>query len=161
MTIYRIPPYKDVPVTLVITILPDTRPEEGGDVELHLDSGEILDFKLDNRLVRVLVILTRLWVRDKTIKHKLRGARQNRIIRRLYSNQVKEVAVVKNDAMVRYVRMIRQQVQDAIVVLYEKSGQPVPKELPNIIETVPQRGYRIGQIGVTLIDYTEADEEEQ
>jgi hypothetical protein len=142
-------------ITLILALLPEGRPADGGFAYLQLGDGKPIKFYLMRSLFRTLWLLSIAKLNDEHISDDMRGLRKIAAITRAYADQAGDRAVIGVDGARRYLRLSRKAVTKGILEASRDSDIPAPGSMPSIIQAVRGHGYRIGSIAIVLIDHLE------
>jgi len=153
--------------TLTIIIPPGTAPDDNGDVVVQFgtDPGEAVP--LPGREFRVLRILAEARINDEQVAAEVAedlrvflasailGLRSAAVIQSSYAMQAGLVTRVSLHAIRTYVLNLRRKIGSVMERLAEGSGSD--GEIPWAIDSVRDKGYRIGNLSVVIIDRRKAE----
>ncbi len=103
---------------------------------------------LHPRFVRLLLLLADAWNRDSGKPKAMRGFRTRRDIGRAFGQFTNGRGAVEVATVVDYVFEIRRLIRQALV----SAGIDVESESVDLIEHFPYQGYRIGPLGIKIIE---------
>ena len=151
-------PGSSIGFRLIVIVPPESEPDQGGEVAIELETGEHVPVPLKDRFFRVLRILIELAIREDGLAIKTKGVRKRKRIAELYAAQSGSRATVQTDAIKRYVMEIRKAIKSVVDTLVAEGKIAPMRVYPEIIVTIPGRGYRLGDVGLIFVDHTADDE---
>lgn len=105
------------------------------------------------RFVRLLLLVVDAWNRDAGKPEAMRGFRTRRNIGRAFGQFTNGRGAVEVATVVDYVFQIRRLIRQALV----SAGIDVESERVDLIEHFPYQGYRIGPLGIKIVEPSPED----
>ena len=113
---------------------------------------------LQPRFVRLLLLLVDAWNKDVAEPEALRGFRSPGEIGRAFQRFINGKGSVEVDTVVNYVYEIRQLIKKALIKKeLAATSDGVEREPVDLFEHRPNQGYRIGRLGIKVIQPSAED----
>jgi hypothetical protein len=143
--------------TLVVTFPPESEPHEIGELAIELSSGEMKPIETDRRNFRIFRAIVEAAIRDLGTSMRQPGVRSRARLAQLYAEQAAERAPKSEEVITHYVSAFRKLIRNAVEELIAEGLIDAASADLEVIKTVRQRGYGLGDISVLVIDHTAPD----
>jgi hypothetical protein len=144
---------------LIFTLLPGMRLSDGGPIDLEYQEENdgttfLTSITIPPRFFRLFYVIAMASVEDEAgqIEERFRGYRSTSALRELYAKCVGEVAEVEADAIIAYVKVIRDAIKQAIRDFARERGISPDIDV-NPIQRTRGLGYRVGNISIRIFDH--------